>query len=633
MGYRERSEFSALVAAGKLPPVSERIGLDPLVVRSVDGIGAYGGVLRIAYRPENVYEYARVVTGPDCLLHWDQAGGAPVPNIARSFEMSEDRTELILRLRRGMRWSDGAPFTADDILFWRDDMSLNRAFSRGAPSLRVDGRDVLVERIDDVTVRFRCHVPNPLLPSLLASAFARDIGGQTWGGGGRFGGGGFAPKHYLAQFHPAYTSEHVANRMAREAGFSSWVEHLIDRNSWHLNPDLPTVTPWITTRPATNPPWRLAANPYSVWVDTEGSQLPYIAEVTMRPVEDLRELTRVATAGGLDFQDRGLEVSQLPQLENGQGSGGYRIRRAPRLGMDFGLRINLAYDAQPVIGDLLRTVEFRRALSLGIDRQAINDAFFLGTSVPSATMVADTSPYFPGEAWRTRWATYDPEVAKRLLDEVGLLAVDEEGYRLRPDGRGRIRLDYHALTLFGDWPAIGRMIQRQWSDIGIDLNVVEVSGHAFTDLLETGAIMLLAHTVGTDDPFLAAGGLILHESGVAANVIGLPYIRWYTTGGREGIEPPESLRVLKEATEMYRAGVRASDAERSEIGKELYRRHADQVWSIGVLGRGLSLNGLCLASDDLRNVPSHIVGADYQRVPANLVPATLYYASSSGASR
>jgi peptide/nickel transport system substrate-binding protein len=622
-----------MVAAGRLPSVAERIGEDPLVVRPVDGIGGYGGLLRVAYRPENVYEYARVVTGPDSLLHWDPTGRAPVPNIARSFEMSDDRTELILHLRRGMRWSDGAPFTADDILFWRKDMSLNRYFSRGAPSLRLDGRDVLVERIDDLTVRYRSHAPNPLLPSLLASAFARDIGGQTWGGGGRFGGGGFAPKHYLARFHPAYTSEDDADRMAREAGFGTWVEHFIYRNSWHLNPDLPTVTPWITTRPATDPPWRLAANPYSVWVDEEGNQLPYIATVTMQPVQSLGELTRIATAGRLDFQDRGLEVSQLPQLVNGQAAGGYRIRQSPRHGMDFGLRINLAYDADPVIGDLLRTVEFRRALSVGIDRRAINEAFFLGTSVPSATTVADISPYFPGESWRTRWATHDPDVARRLLDEIGLRAVDEDGYRLRPDGRGRIRLDYHALTLFGDWPAIGRMIQRQWSDIGIDLDVVEISGHAFTELLDGGAIVLLGHTVGTDDPFLAAGGLVLHESGVAANVIGAPYVRWYTSGGREGIEPPESLRSLKDATEMYRAALRAAEAERIEVGKELYRRHADQVWSIGVLGRGLSLNGLCLVNDDLRNVPSRIVGADHQRVPANLVPATLFYASSSGPSR
>jgi peptide/nickel transport system substrate-binding protein len=618
-----------MVGAGKLPPVAERIGADPLVVRPVDRVGAYGGLLRVAFRPENVYEYARVVTGPDSLLHWDPAGAVPVPNIARGFEMSDDRTELILHLRRRMRWSDGAPFTADDILFWRNDMSLDRQFAHGAPSLRVEGREVLVERLDDFTVRYRSPIPNPLLPSLLASAFARDIAGQTWGGGGRFGGGGFAPRHYLSQFHPTHTSKDDADRMAREAGFTTWVEHFIHRNSWHLNADLPTLTPWVTTRPAGDQPWRLAANPYSVWVDEDGNQLPYVGEVVMLPVEDIQALTGLATRGALDFQDRGLDVSRRPQLLAGQDSGAYRIRESPRQGMDFGIRINLAYDADPVIGDLLRTTQFRRAISLGIDRDAINDAFFLGTSTPSATLVSDTSPYFPGDEWRTRWARHEPGLAKQLLDELGLRAVDAKGYRLRPDRRGRIRLDYHALTLFGDWPAIGRMIRRQWSEIGIDLNVVEVSGHALTQHLDSGAIVLLGHTVGTDDPFLAAGGLVLHESGVAANVIGIPYVRWYMSGGLEGIEPPESLRALKDATEMYRAALRATDAERIQVGRELYRRHADEVWSIGVLGRGLSLNGLCLVNDDLHNVPARMVGADYQRVPANLVPAALFFARSS----
>ena len=614
-----------MVAQRTLPPVRERIGEDPLVVRPLERIGAYGGTLRLAYREVNVFEYARVVTGPDSLLHWDSVGATPVPNIARGFELSDDLTEVILYLRRGMRWSDGAPFTADDILFWRDDLSLDRRFSSGAPSLRVEGGEVQVERIDDLTVRYRSPSPHPLLPALFASAFARDVGGQTWGGGGEFGGGGFAPKHYLRQFHPRYTSEMDADRAARERGFKSWAERLRERGSWHLNPDLPTVTPWVTTRPASDPPWQLRANPYSIWIDTDGNQLPYIGQVVLERVEDLDALTLLASSGGLDLQDRGLDVARLPTLRAGQKRGEYSIREARRQGMDFGLRVNLAYDADAVLGDLLRTVEFRRALSLAIDRDQINETFFLGTSVPSATMVADTSRYFPGASWRTRWATHDPERANGLLDAIGLSCRDEDGYRIRPDRRGPIRLEYRALSLFGDFPAIGRMIRRHWSAIGVDLEIRDISGDASKAMFDSNEIMLLGHTVGTDEPFLAAGGLVLHESGVAANVIGVPYVRWYATGGREGIEPPDSLRALKDATELYRIALRASEAERVETGRELYRRHADQVWSIGVVGFGLSLSGLYLAKDDLRNVPSALVRADYQRIPANLVPAALHY--------
>jgi peptide/nickel transport system substrate-binding protein len=634
--FNERPEFAEMVAAGALPPVAERIGQDPLVIRPLDGIGTYGGTIRRAYMGSNPQDAYSFCAGPDSLLYWDLDRERVIPNIARHFELSDDFIELIVYLRRGMRWSDGAPFTADDILFWRNDMSLNREFP-GSPSLRVDGREVLVERIDDFTVRYTSPVPNPLLPAFLAggppgrgpaateACFARDVGGQSAGGGGEFGGGGFAPKHYLSQFHPAYTSAAAADALARDAGFPDWVSFFWNRNSWELNPDLPTVTPWVLTRPSNDPPWELSANPYSIWVDTNGNQLPYIGEVTMDRFEDLDALIQRGCDGELDFQERSLEVAQLPMLLENQERGDYAIHQSPREKMEFGLRINLAYAADPVLGDLLRTVEFRRALSLGIDRDQINETFFAGASVPSATMAADTSPYFPGADWRTKWATYDPDQANELLDGLGLTDTDDDGFRLRPDGNGRIRLDYHAIVVFADFPGIGAMIRGQWADIGIDLNLCRITGGEFRELLDTNEIMLAGHTVGTEDPLLSPGGFVLAESGVATKMIGPPYLKWYATNGEEGVEPPESLQLLKDATDLYHQGRRASEGDRVKIGTELFELHADQVWSIGVVGFGLAINGMYLAKNGLRNVPVAAPSTEDPRSPANVLPITFYY--------
>ncbi|MGH9245876.1 MAG: ABC transporter substrate-binding protein [Acidimicrobiales bacterium] len=623
-GFNERPEFAEMVAAGTLPPVAERIGQDPLVLRPLDDIGTYGGTIRKGFLdsadPQNAN---RSFAGPDSLLYWDPTRQQVIPNIARDFELSDDLTELIIHLRRGMRWSDGTPAPADDIIFWRNDLSLNRDLSTGAPSMRVNGQDVLVERIDDFTVLYRSPSPHPLLPSYLASGSSRDVGGQT--NGFLAAGGGFSPKHYVSQFLPAYTSQAAADALAAYAGFNGYAQFVQNRITWNLNPELPTLTPWITAQAANQPPWRLAPNPYSVWVDTDGNQLPYIGEITMDLVGNPDVLVLRASNGEFDYQDRSLAVANLPVLVENQERGDYTVHQTPSEQSDFGVIFNLAYDGDPVLGELIRTVEFRRALSLGIERDQINEAFFLGLSTPSAPLPSETSPYFPGEEWRTKWATHDREQANQLLDEIGLTDTDADGFRLRPDGSGPIRLDYRATVLFADFPAIGEMIKGQWADIGIDMNVEQVETSFMIELVNANEIMVTGHQVSTDDPFLKPSGVVLAEAGPASRAFGFPYMRWFASNGRDGVEPPDSLRELKDATEMWREALQLPDEERIEVGKELYRLAVDQVWSIGIVAYGLVVNGMYLASNRLRNVPGRVLNSEYQRSPANTLPQTFYY--------
>jgi peptide/nickel transport system substrate-binding protein len=621
--FSERPEFAEQVAAGRLPPVEERIGQDPLVLQPLEGTGEYGGTIRRAYLGPGDFQNAnRFCAGPDNLLYWDRQRRTVLPNVARSYELSDDFTEMILHLRRGMRWSDGEPFTADDIIFWREDMSLDPDLSpAGSPSLKVAGRDVRVVKVDDYTVRYTAPEPHPLLPALLASF--SDVGGQT--ASGKTGGGGFAPRHYLQQFHPAYTSEREASGLARDAGFGTWQEFFKDRNTWENNRDLPLVTPWIVTRPINDPPWEFFANPYSIWVDTDGNQLPYIGEISMSLVQSPDTLTTQAIAGQFDFQDRHLDVANLPVLLDNEDRSGFAVHRSPSEDMDCGIRINLAYDNDPVLGDLLRTVEFRRALALGIERDQINESFFVGTSTPSATMVPDYSPYFPGEEWRTRWATHDVEQANALLDEMGLTDRNGSGIRIRPDGQGPIRLECEATVAFADFPAIGQMVRRQWADIGIDMNVETVESNLLIERTLSNDLMLSIHQVGTDDVFLRSDAFLPTVTNNYPGMIGIPYAKWFTSGGRDGVEPPEELG-LHEGMDLYRRGLEAPEDERIELGRELYRLHADMVWSIGLVGFGLSQYGIYLRNNDMRNVPGRVLNTLHQKTPTNTYPMTFYYA-------
>ncbi|HVQ92580.1 MAG TPA: ABC transporter substrate-binding protein [Mycobacteriales bacterium] len=619
---RESPVFARRFAEGLLPPVAARVGRDPLVIRPVHGVGRYGGTLRRGFiGVADRMNGARLCAGPDSLLYWDFRCENVVPNIAWGYELGDGDRVLTLRLRRGMRWSDGAAFTAEDIVFWREDISLHPDLGASSTALLAGGKPVRVEMVDALTVRYVSAVPNPLLPGLLAGPAS--IGGLA--GNGHAGGGGYAPKHYLARFHPAYTSMAQVDRQAREAGFAGWAAFLLYLNDWSRNPDLPSVTPWLVTRPITDPPWELEANPYSVWVDIAGNQLPYIHTVTMAAVDDLEGIAAGAAAGEYDFQDRHLAVASLPTLMANQGRGGYVVRHALGRDLDFGVRLNLAYDADRYLGELIRNVDFRRALSLAIDRNQINQVFFLGSSIPTATMPADDSRYYPGPDWRLKWARYDPNLANVLLDRIGLTARDQAGYRLRADRTDRIRLDYQAVLAFVDFPAIGEMIREQWRRIGVDLTVQTVSAEAIVARAVGNELMLSGHHVGTDDPFLAPETFLPTVLTSYTGMIGVPYAKWFASGGRDGAEPPPPLALLTHAMSLYRQGLQAGEAARTRLGKQLYKLHADQVWSIGVVGFGLSLYGIYTASTKLGNVPAGMLNTNRQKTPSNALPMTFYY--------
>ncbi|HZC70659.1 MAG TPA: ABC transporter substrate-binding protein [Jatrophihabitans sp.] len=619
---KESPVFAAQTKAGKLPAVADRIGQDPLVIKPVDGIGKYGGVLRRAFAGVEDYQNGNLFcAGPDSLLYWDYELKNVVPNIARDYQLSADATELTIYLRRGMKWSDGHPFTADDILFWRNDITLNTTIAHPNASLQIAGKPVSVERVDDYTVRYKSAVPYPALPLFFASA--NDLGGVSYGGA--TGGGGYAPKHYLSQFHPAYTSEAEATKLAKDAGLDSWPLYLLNRNTWYLNPDLPTLTPWTVSRPINNPPWEFTANPYSVWVDTEGNQLPYIPKISMSEVKTLEAETVQAAAGAYDFQDRGLQVKDLTVLIKNQERSDYTIHKNPSVSLDCAVRFNLAYDKDKEIGDLIRTVEFRRALSLAIDRHQVNETFFLGTATPTASRPAETSVYYLGKEWDNRWATHDVAQANKLLDQIGLDKRDSSGFRLTPSGK-RVRLDIENVESIVDYTSIGDMIKQQWQKIGVDCTNGPIEGLLIVEKVAANEIMVHINALqGVEDPFVAEYGLIPSLTIGVSGLIGYPYVQWFLSNGTQGVEPPASVGDLKTAMDYYYKGLQSDEAERIRLGKKIFQLHADQVWSAGVCGFGLAFYGLYYAKNNLGNVPGRVLNSLQLKTPSNTMPMTFYY--------
>ncbi|HET6520496.1 MAG TPA: ABC transporter substrate-binding protein, partial [Geminicoccaceae bacterium] len=310
--FNEAPMLAERVQAGELPPVEERLPEEPLVIQPVHEIGRYGGTWRRGFLGPGDGENGNRINASDKLLFWDYTGTEIVPSLAKDWRLSDDGRTVTVSLRRGLKWSDGQPMTADDFVFWFEDLYSNRDIvPTPIADMQVNGKPGRVVKVDDFTVAFEFDDPYPLFVEMLA--------GDTLIGGGQsvrqsedrtFG--AYAPAHYLRQFLPEYSSDEEVNARARAEGFDNWVQMLHFKKDWRLNAELPTLGPWVMKQPITNPTWVMERNPYYWAVDTEGNQLPYIDGIVMTLAEDLEVLNLRAIAGEYDMQERHVDLGKLP---------------------------------------------------------------------------------------------------------------------------------------------------------------------------------------------------------------------------------------------------------------------------------------------------------------------------------
>src|SRR5262249_12388479 len=157
-----------LVKAGKLPPVQDRLPAEPMVIKPLHEIGKYGGTWRRAFIGPRDVENGNRISAPDKLLFWNQSRDKIVPCLAQSVDMSEDGKTFTVHLRKGMKWSDGAPFNADDFVFWYEDLYKNKdVVPTPMPDMSVNGKPGRLVKIDETTLQFQFDDPYYLFYDLL----------------------------------------------------------------------------------------------------------------------------------------------------------------------------------------------------------------------------------------------------------------------------------------------------------------------------------------------------------------------------------------------------------------------------------------------------------------------------------
>ncbi len=612
--FKEAPLLAARVAAGELPPVEERLPENPLVLQPTRGIGKYGGTWYRGFTgPADGQNMERPLK--DHLLFYEVSGLTVQPNIAESWTQNEDATEFTFTLRKGHKWSDGEPFTTADIMFWVDHMLHNEELNPAKPAWTQKGGETLqFEAIDEQT--FKVTSPEPYAPFVTLVASVIVAGQHTRGDGGD---GLYAPRHYLEQFHPDFVGLEEAERKASEAGFDNWYTYFLDRNHANANPDAPMLTAWRVTGSINTNEWSFERNPYYYAVDTEGNQLPYIDRVVLTLAQNLEVLNLSALAGNYTVMGRHINIAKLPLFLENAESVGYRIQfwRQPQSGI-ANIYVNETWDGNAEIQSYLQNVDFRRALSLGIERDQINEVFFLGIGATSGLCQGYEDPDNPGKYIGEDDVQFNPDRANEILDSIGLDKKDGDGFRLMPSGERLVVQLPSVAAAFEDYPGINEMISRQWEvNIGVraEVQTLERGLHGDRGLLNE--LMTTNWESSPRSTTLITPQHLLPVSG--GGNTGRLYGDWHQSSGENGIDPAGINDLIKQQMDLY-------DEAQSTAGPARYNEILQRVVELNCLNVNPITTVMnkptyvAIIKNNVKNIPNALPFSYHNQTSGNAFP-------------
>lgn len=478
----EAPELKALVDAGKLPPVEERVPESPYVVphRWLE-IGKYGGDLLVPSTDDTTYAPKEYMYGHS-LLRWVNDGQDILPGLVESWDTNEDASEWTFHFRKGLKWSDGRPWTTADIMFWWEDMVLDEVHPEVFPDEAISGTGTPAEFTapDESTLVMTFDSPAPLVSEMIANWVNRGID-ATW----------MEPKHYMQKFHPKYTKGLP----------SDWLNGFDSQRDITRNPDVPTMNGWQLDVYEDGRSMKWKRNPYYWVVDKEGNQLPYIDTLSFKVVAEPEARRLQVHNGEFDFVHGSFADVTLadvdPLRKNAEKTRYRMIFWDSGSGTGSMFFFNQDY-YEPKMRELIRKKEFRQALSHAFNRSEIRKSVYYNSGeLTTGAYGPKTLEFHRGDGpsmykqWRDSFVDYDPEKAKQILDDLGVKDVDGDGKREMPDGSKLVvYLDYPAdEDSSGEHMQKNQLLSRNWNDIGIDARLNPVPPTAFDPKWAQGRLM------------------------------------------------------------------------------------------------------------------------------------------------
>lgn len=602
--YSEAPDLKAAVEAGTLEPVEARLPKTPFVVEPIEAVGTYGGTWRSALKGTYDTGWVRRTVGYQPLVAYDYEWTKVVPNVAERFEVNEDATEFTFYLREGHKWSDGEPFTAEDLKFALDVMRSPAYGGRKANGF--DWEAISSEVVDPLTFKITLDAPNGLFLERLATVEGQFIVN--------------AAKHYCGKYFPEVSPD--ANDTAKAAGFDSWTQAIEQTCFFNfVDEDRPLLFAWrqVTPYDGLNQLIEWERNPYFFKVDPEGKQLPYIDKVQMVQTENVEDIVLKVVNGEIDFSNRHFAtVTNKPVIYDGQENGGYTLKSTTDARMNHAIfQLNLTHQ-DPEKRKLYNEKDFRAALSLGMDREEIIDVVFAGQGEPYQAAPRPTSQFY-NETLAKQFTEYDPDRANELLDGLGLTERDSDGVRLGFDGEP-IRIQLFSPSDQIEFNDIAQLVAEQWQEIGIDLDARNAERSLVYERIQNNShdMHIWWGDGGMSDALLDPRYYFPFnlESSFAQG-----WAQHFMKSGSTIAETPPP--VVQKQMDLYEEMIATADKEKQqEIFGEILDIAAEQFYVIGTV---LPADGYIVANKNLGNVPEGQVYTWVYPQPGPMETSQLYY--------
>ena len=528
---------------GSLPSLAKRLPSEPLVVAPYDTVGSYGGTLDVLSNATEAGTSDFLSVRHVNLVRFSDDLQTIVPNVAKGWVWNADFTQLTFTLRAGHKWSDGAPFTSADVKYWYDNIALNSdIMSKPKDYVLVAGERMTVDTPDAVTVIFNLPAPKPGLLAHFATSFAQ----------------GFQPMHFLGQWDPKLNDD--ADAKAKAAGFENGLAVIaayFGNSDWTDTPSpllnspdkvaklpadvVPTLESHITIADTTEGR-HLVANPYFFQVDTAGNQLPYISEQDEVYINENEVRILKLVNSEVDYKAQSLQLASAPLLLENQEKGDYTVELKPEITIaTFSFNVTSAdLEKRKVFGDL----RFRKAMSVAMNRDEINETGFFGMGEPRQYIGFSPAPSFVDPKWASYMTQYDPAMANSLLDEMGMKDMDGDGFRELPNGdRLVINLQYSVQGLAGQ---VVEMVGQNWAEVGIQSTVKEVTPDEYRSAQSSNALDVtmwrksqpMGIVLGNNELWVPP---FENYFGIRT---GMLWAEWVDSEGASGVEPPAYVKQL-----------------------------------------------------------------------------------------
>lgn len=564
--YHDNPLFAAEVSSGALPAVADRLPQQPLIVFPYESCGHYGGTIEGTSRAPT--------SGTSDILSWRQAVlvrmsddlKTIVPNVARSWKWNDDFTKITFELRKGHKWSDGKPFTADDVVFFFADIIQNKDLN--PETTKEWGVNPQAKALDETHVEVSFDSPFPGLLTYMATS------------GSYFS--TFAPKHFFESMMPKYNPK--ANDDAKAAGFEDWTKRFTNYyNKYHDDAtvsaaalEVPTLEAHIVSAAPDTQQRVFRANPYYFKVDSSGQQLPYIDNVHERFLNaDLQVLA--VLNGEIDFKAQGPGLSDLPTYRENEQKGKYTVHLpAGSIGPSFAFNIT---HADPKLRAVYGDLRFRQAVSHAMNRAEMNEVMYFGLGVPSQALPSDLSFQKPED--RKYMIEYDPDRANALLDEMGMKR-GADGFRTYPDG-SPFTILWEYSGQFAS-PEFVKLMSDYLKAIGLNVNAKELTSEATRENAKAERSDINMEWDVPYEPTLIANiGLYTPYYSDISPLFGVKWRQWHETKGAQGEEPPEWAKQIFTLGDEWRTLLPGTERY-VQVGRELIRLNQENMTIIGSIG-------------------------------------------------